>query len=527
MKELEDLKELHFEEFLEICSDSGLVNEEVAREIINFAKAIGGVGAVPRLTGKQLSSTDDFTSTLVSTYPEDMTFSNYVTTEENYYATEIARTIALIPRVWKSITPIMLHAHTGQGKTHLLAAIARATHKRTLILNTVDLHIEYQQCLKAGIERELRDWITSFDLLLLDDIQFSQGDLMFQKFIISIINRMPRGKHGIITSSDVHPGELLDIDASFYSRLTSGLVIKLETVNLEGRKEILRNLFSQTGIKADEEIIDFISTNVKLNVRQLKAAGRMVLAQMLGPGHNITIEMVRDILNFMQIHRRDQPRPKASELNVSEERTLEHASVTHSPYIVVDIDEEERQSSKEPGHKAASTSDETPEKEPTMTRAAAEQSASAEDSASAEESASSMQSMPEVRFLERRPAEAESEEAESVEAESVEAEAAVEAASTEALDAPPEIADDHIFHEETGEENEEASSRGTQKYKSMVESAETVDNQIEALKQAVSDRIQQLEQKNADKNEIDKLRFALTFLNEGKLESAMLALRPK
>ena len=51
--------------------------------------------------------------------------------------------------------------------------------------------------------------------------------------------------------------------------------------------------------------------------------------------------------------------------------------------------------------------------------------------------------------------------------------------------------------------------------------------EIEALKQAVADRIEQLEQKKADKNEIDKLRFALTFLNEGKLESAMLALRPK
>ncbi|MBN2608493.1 MAG: hypothetical protein JXA64_05205, partial [Candidatus Fermentibacteraceae bacterium] len=367
MKELDDLKELDFEEFLEICSDSGLVNEEMAREIINFAKAIGGVGAVPRLTGKQLHNTEDFTATLVSTYPEDMSFSSYVTTEENYYATEIARTIALIPRVWKSITPIMLHAHTGQGKTHLLAAIARATHKRTLILNTVDLHIEYQQCLKAGIERELRDWITSFDLLLLDDIQFSQGDLMFQKFIISIINRMPRGKHGIITSSDVHPGELLDIDASFYSRLTSGLVIKLETVNLEGRKEILRNLFSQTGIKAEDEIIDFIATNVKLNVRQLKAAGRMVLAQMLGPGHNITIDMVKDILNFMQIHRRDQPRPKASELNVSEEKNIEHASVTHSPYIVVDIDEEDRRS--------AVRAEPRPSKVPREPEVAAEQAA--------------------------------------------------------------------------------------------------------------------------------------------------------
>jgi len=444
------LNSLHFEEFLEICSDSGLIKEETAREIINFAKSIGGVGAVPRLTGEQLHSTGDFTAALVSIYPGDMTFNNYVTTEENYYATEITRTIALIPRVWKSITPIMLYAHTGQGKTHLLASIARATHKRTLILNTVDLHIEYQNCLNAGIDRELRDWITSYDLLMLDDIQFSQGDLQFQKFLISVINRMPRGKHGIITSSDVHPARLLDIDASFYSRLTSGLVIKLETVNFDGRKEILRNLFNETGIKPDEKILDFIATHVIMNVRQLKAAGRMVLAQMLGPNHDVTIDMVKDILSFMQIYKGTEERPKASEHNVKEEKEVE-TTLDPSPYIVVDIDEEMK--------------------------------------------------------IQTTPSESK-------------------------VTAEPEVTvdledDDHVFKEEMALPPLKESSSETARYKDMVESAQTVDRQVEALKQAVADRIEQLEKKNTDSREIDKLRSALAYLRKGELESAMIALKPE
>ena len=441
---------LYFEEFLEICSDSGLIEEETAREIINFAKSIGGVGAVPRLTGEQLNSTGDFAASLVSIYPDDMTFNNYVTTEENYYATEITRTIALIPRVWKSITPIMLYAHTGQGKTHLLASIARATHKSTLILNTVDLHIEYQHCLNAGIDRELRDWITSYDLLMLDDIQFSQGDLKFQKFLISVINRMPRGKHGIITSSDVHPARLLDIDASFYSRLTSGLVIKLETVNFDGRKEILRNLFNETGIKPDDEIIEFIATHVTMNVRQLKAAGRMVLAQMLGPGHDVTIDMVKDILSFMQIYKGSEERPKASEHFVKVEEEVE-TIVDPSPFIVVDIDEE----------------------------------------------------------MKIQPA-------------APEPIAAAEPAVTVDLDD-----DEHVFQEEMALPPLKEDSSDTARYKDMVESAQTVDRQVDALEQAVADRIEQLESKNADSKEIDKLRSALAFLKKGELESAMIALKPE
>ena len=449
MNDRNNFNELRFEEFLEICSDSGLLEEEIAREIISFAKSIGGVGAVPRFTGEQLSSTGDFAASLVSIYPEEMTFDNYVTTEENYYATEIARTIALIPRVWKSITPIMLHANTGQGKTHLLAAITRSTHKKTLILNTVDLHIEYQHCLNAGMERELRDWITSYELLMLDDIQFSQGNLQFQKFLISVINRMPRGKYGIISSSDVHPAKLLDIDSSFYSRLTSGLVIKLKTVNLEGRKTILRNLFNRTGIRPDDEILEYIAVNVKMNVRQLKAAGRMVIAQMLGPNHDVTIDMVKDILSFMQIQAKDERRPKASEYDVKEEKEAE-TTVDPTPYIVVDIDEETR-----------------------------------------------------IRTT------------------SSESIAAAEPAGTSELDD-----DDHVFNEETATPSREGESSDTARYKNMVESAQTVDRQVEALKQAVVDRIGQLEKKNADSKEIDKLRFALTFLDEGKLELAMFALKP-
>ena len=450
LQDIKNLNEMHFEEFLEICSDSGLIKDEIAREIINFAKAIGGVGAVPRLDCVKLNNKCDFAASLVSVYPEDMTFNNYVTTAENYYATEIARTIALIPRVWKSITPVMLHAHTGQGKTHLLAALTRSTHKKTLILNTVDLHIEYSHCLNAGMDRELRSWITSFDLLILDDIQFSQGNLEFQKFLISIINHMPRGKHGIITSSDVHPAKLLDLDSSFYSRLTSGLVIKLETVDLEGRIKILRNLFSQTGIIPEDEIIELVATHVKMNVRQMKAAGRMVIAQMLGPNHNVNIDTAKNILGFMQILREDELSPKASEVNVKEETDIE-TSVDPSPFIVVDIDEE-------------------------------------------------------TKIREIAP----------------EARSAADLSETVDLDD-----DGHVHTEETADiPSQEVEPSDTARYKSMVESAETVDRQIEALKQAITDRIKQLEKRNADSKEIDKLRSALACLKEGNLDLAMFSLKP-
>ena len=449
-EEHQRLNELDFREFLEICADTGLLEEETAKRVINFARALGGVGSLPHMADSGLESEEDFREALLAVYPEEMTFANYVTTDENFYPCEIARTVALVPRIWKSITPVMVHASTGQGKTHLLTAIANSTNRRAALVNTVDLQIEYQHCTTAGMERQLRDWLTSHELLLLDDIQFSQGDLAFQRFLLSVMNRMPRNRHGVITASDESPAKLLDLDEAFFSRLTSGLVIELHIVDFQGRRKILDNFFKYAGLEPPgDEVVDYIAETFKLNVRQLKAAGRMVLARMLGPDHDITLESVKRHLSFLSGAASAERQLKASMTDVraetdqdeprkEEERELEPTSENDrpSPYIVVDVDEEED----------ATTPDkaEAPEEEPS----------------------------------EREP-----------------------------------------------EPSGASAATNSSKYRQMVESADSVDRQISALKMAITDRIKQLRSKHSSPAEIGKLQVALDYLEKGRLEAAMLALK--
>jgi hypothetical protein len=443
------LNRLDFREFLEICADTGLLDEETAKRVTNFARALGGVGSLPHVVGSGLESEEDFREALLAVYPEEMTFSNYVTTDENFYPCEIARTVALVPRIWKSISPVMIHASTGQGKTHLLTAIANSTSRRAALVNTVDLQIEYQHCTTAGMERQLRNWLTSHELLLLDDIQFSQGDLAFQRFLLSVLNRMPRNRHGVVTASDESPSRLLDLDEAFFSRLTSGLVIELHIVDRRGRREILDNFFRYAGLKPpSEEIIDFIAEKFSMNVRQLKAAGRMVLARMLGPNHDVTLSTVKEHLSFLSGAASTERGLKASMTDVDRKRVRDggkeaqpgeaeapdsaamEGSGAPSPYIVVDVDEEE-----EPASRPSSTEDED--------------------------------------------------------------------------------------EEAAGSADSEVSTR----YRKMVESADTVERQIGALKLALKDRIEQLRSKEKSPTEIGKLEVALGYLEQGKLEAAMLALK--
>jgi hypothetical protein len=332
------MRRLDFAEFLRLCSDAGLLDAETQKSIQEFARVLGGVGSLPYIEANSLDDYGDYQEVLQAAYPDEMTFSSFVTTDDNFYPVEIARTVALVPKIWKSITPVMIHASYGLGKTHLLTAMAKASSMKTMLINTVDLHIEFRNCNSALRERQLREWLSGHELLLLDDIQFCQGDLAFQRFLLSLLNRMPRETHGLVTASDETLSQLVGLDESFFSRLTSGLVIELPLVDLDGRRKILENLFSHSGIPLPpEDVTTHIAENFHSNIRQLKAAGRMVLAKMLGPSAVISIDSISGMLSSLK----KGGVSKQKEFRASMANMISRHTEAPPPFIVVDIEGEQ------------------------------------------------------------------------------------------------------------------------------------------------------------------------------------------
>jgi len=106
-----DGSRLYFVEFMQMCADSGYISEATAREICQFAKYQGGVETIPAFPGDHPDNDDRFTDLLAYAPPGERSFDNYVVTDDNSYAVELARTVALIPRIWKSISPILFHGN--------------------------------------------------------------------------------------------------------------------------------------------------------------------------------------------------------------------------------------------------------------------------------------------------------------------------------------------------------------------------------------------------------------------------------
>ncbi len=488
-----------------MCADSGYVSEATAREICIFAKYQGGVEAIPAFPGDHPDNKDRFTDLLAYTPPTERSFSNYVVTDENSYAVELARTVALIPRIWKSISPILFHAGTGQGKTHLLSAIASASRQNTLFLNLNDLKMGYRYCVRIHKESQLLSWITSYNFLLLDDLQFVQGDIDFQHFLCSVFNRMPHGRSAIVLCSNSEVENMQDFDSTFFSRISSGISVELKSMDIKGRVDVLTRMFENTGFGPGSEIINYIAEEITQNIRTLKAAGRAVLANLLASPSKggISIEKVAGLLNSMNL--RDPARitldtsstgfsdtdtdtdadtngSTDGDIEENRDKDKEEDKVKQdplSPYIVVDIeDNEDPEESDELIFQRA-------------LEAKREQERSEKETADTDDSvepAQENENENETPIVEEQPSE-----------------------TIQEVTAP--------------ELSEKVSTASNEQSRSLIENATTVNSQIDALKMAALRRIQQLEKKNPDSREIAKLRFAIVFLNEGKIESAMLALK--
>lgn len=541
-----------FDEFLRVCTDSGLITEDTSRRIHGFARAMGGVGSVPRMSGTDSERLQSFENILAFDYPDNMTFDSYITTEENYYTCEILRTVAFIPRIWKAIAPVFIHAPTGQGKTHLLAATRNATSRKALLINTLDLETEFQHALSAGRERELRDWMIQHDLILIDDIQFARGNRSFEKFVISVMNRMPRETHGIVISSDVEPSMLTGMDASLLSRLMSGITIKLEIVSKKGRREILEQFFKYTGMNLSDDVVDYLADTFTTNVRQLKAAARMVLARVLGTGSAMTVESTRALLGFMterigtELPEFDEDLPMAPGgrteyivVEVEEEPDRRNTGSGLEPFVIEPVSS--AASSRRP--QTAGSSDTPPKSAARSARAQPARPVEPPNTPAAREDADEDSGHTEEDYLVPMAVSREKPHAPAVERHEEQPLSAWPAGSAQPAPAaqkpvpskgtaapagtPAEapMTQQQAPAPDDAHEPPRSGRRSAKRFKEMLESADTVEKQTEALRLAVGERIRQLMESGANDIDIGKLQVTLKFLEKGDLESAMLSLK--
>lgn len=242
-------------------------------------------------------------------------FASFIVGDSNRLAFTAAR--AMAGATSPVFSPLYIHGGTGQGKTHLLHAIAGEylTHfpdHMIIYMSAEKFMMEFVTAMRANESMGFKARLRAARLLLIDDIQFIAGKGSTQEEFLHTINELAESGARIVISADRAPHHLDSVDPRILSRLAGGLVADIQPAGLDLRRAILeakRAALGDASIPA--AVLDFLARSIRSNVRELEGAFNKLLAYSQLTGRAVDME-------FAQVMLADSVRANARRITVDE-----------------------------------------------------------------------------------------------------------------------------------------------------------------------------------------------------------------
>lgn len=213
---------------------------------------------------------------------EKYTFNNFIRGESNELAYESM--LAVSDNPGKVYNPLFIYGNSGLGKTHLMKACARKIieekkEAKVIYISSEKFTNELIQSIGSKKNEEFREKYRNIDVLLIDDIQFIAGKTGTEEEFFHTFNDLHGANKQIIMSSDKPPSEIKSLEDRLVTRFSCGLIADIQPPNYETKIAILKDKVKNEKLKIDEDVFDYIATNVKSNIRNLEGALIKILAR--------------------------------------------------------------------------------------------------------------------------------------------------------------------------------------------------------------------------------------------------------
>ncbi|MDA1044088.1 MAG: chromosomal replication initiator protein DnaA, partial [Verrucomicrobia bacterium] len=194
----------------------------------------------PPVVGR--SRRNDATSNGAKLNPR-FTFDNFIIGPSNSFAHAASLAVAQAPG--RAYNPLFVYGGTGLGKTHLMAGIGHHVLKnaraRICYVSSEAFLNEYISALTSRSLVQFRRKYRSTDLLLIDDIHFLASKEAMQEEFFHTFNTLFDARKQIVMTSDRPASEISGLEKRLVSRFEWGLVVELESPDLETRMAILKH----------------------------------------------------------------------------------------------------------------------------------------------------------------------------------------------------------------------------------------------------------------------------------------------
>ena len=228
----------------------------------------------------------------------EYSFSNFVKTLSTEVAYNAAVSVARKPG--QKYNPLCIYGDMGVGKTHLLSAIGKeamssANDAVIVYVNSKFILAEQE---KANNEFDVVSLVKEYnhvDFLIIDDIDEILKKSSIDEKVFHLYNYLMQKGKQLIFSSSIPANQLKFTDQNLKSRLESGLSVKIEKMNDEDKRKVIKKLAKDFEVFIPNNVVDYILSSAPRDFISLYNIVSRINRLSLETKKKITLTLVRNL----------------------------------------------------------------------------------------------------------------------------------------------------------------------------------------------------------------------------------------
>ena len=187
---------------------------------------------------------------------------------------------------------VVLWGSAELGKSFLLQAALAAADERGASV----MFLPLREAL--GFGPAVLDDLANLDFLALDDLEAVAADPAWNEALFNLYNRVHARGGRLLVSADAAPRALPLVLGDLQSRLSSGLVYRLDPLDDEDKRDALIKAAAARGLQLPESVANYLLRRLPRRWPELVAALERLDQVSLSAGRALSIPFVRDALDL-------------------------------------------------------------------------------------------------------------------------------------------------------------------------------------------------------------------------------------